>query len=203
MEESNISQRVKFEYNLSNDEQIMGLKEIQRKYMFKRNIINTVLLLIIIGLYLQQVIIKPDYTMGWSLITICFALISFIWYNPVRLRKKVLNYIKGYEKYTYEFELYDEYFINKVTFDENEEEITSISQMEEMQEQNVEKENTESKVYFSKMPVCVIETKEIFLITIQKETNFVLPKRCISNAQQEEMRTVFSEKIGEDFVIKK
>ena len=98
MEENNTSQRVKFEYNLSNDEQIMGLKEIQRKYMLKRNIINTVLLAVIIGLYLQQVIIKPDYTMGWSLIAICLALISFLWYNPIRLRKKVLNYIKGYEK---------------------------------------------------------------------------------------------------------
>ena len=75
--------------------------------------------------------------------------------------------------------------------------------MEEMQEQNTKKENTESKVYFSKMPVCIIETKEIFLITIKKETNFVLPKRCISNAQQNEMREIFSENLDKDFVIKK
>ena len=200
MQNDNSTLKVKFEYSVSNDEENIAFKEFQKKYVLKSNIIRTILFALIGALFIQQVIKNPDYTLGWGLIGVCVAFIFFIWYNPYKIRKSLLRALKEIENDIYEFELYDDYFSIKTIFCENKEEIASISELEDKEEE--QQEIPPRIVYFNKEPFEVVEIEEMFVIFMKRQTIYVLPKRCISEKQQQDIREVLSEKIGEDFISK-
>ncbi len=203
MQDNNTSPVVKLEYSISNDEENIAFKVFQKKFVLKNNIIKTIIFAVLIGFFIQQVVIKPDYTMAWALIGICFAVTFFVWYNPVKIRKSLLKALKEIENDIYEFDLYPEYFSVKTIYCAENDEVTSLSEMEEEEELKEEpKEIAPRVVYFDKESIQVVEVPEMFVIIIKKETIFVLPKRVISNSQNDEIRKIFKEKVGEDFVIK-
>lgn len=190
---------VNFEYSISNDEENIAFKEFQKKYIYKKIIIKTILFAIVTVFLIQQVISKPDYTIGYALIGVSLAIIYFMWYNPVKIRKSLVKALKELENDIYEFELYDEYFSIKTIYCENND-IKDLSELEEMGKN--QKEIPPRLVYFDKEPVDVVEIEEMFVLFIKKETIYILPKRVISTTQQEEIRRVFKEKIEEDYITK-
>lgn len=202
MQDNNISPVVKLEYSISNDEENIAFKVFQNKYVLKKNIIKTIIFAVLIGFFIEQVVIKPDYTMAWALIGVCFAMAFFVWYNPIKIRKSLLKALKEIENDVYEFELYPDHFSVKTIYCDENDEVTSLSEMEDDEEQQQPKEIAPRIVSFDKEHIEIVEITEMFVIIIKKETIFVLPKRVISNAQNEEMRKVFKEKLGEDFIIK-
>ncbi len=194
---------VRFEYSISNDEENIAFKQFQKKYVFKKNLIKSVLFLILLGLFIDQVVRKPDYTMGWVLITICAAFLFLIWYNPYKIRKNLMKALKEIENDVYEFELYPEYFSIKTLYFSDNDEVTSLSQLEENEEDQITpSEVAPREVYFDKEDVAIDEIEEMFVIYIKKQTLYSLPKRIISSIQQEEMRKIFTDKVGDDFIIK-
>lgn len=195
---------VHLEYSVSNDEENIAFKEFQKKYVRNKNILKTVLFLLALALFIQQVYKKNDYTIGWACIGICVAAIFFIWYNPVKIRKNLMKALREIENDVYAFDLYEDHFTISTIYCEENDSADTISDIEEKAESE-EEEKTEIKprdVYFNQINVDVVEIEEMFIIFLKKETLYVIPKRLISTKDAETMRKIFSQNIGEDFKIK-
>lgn len=202
MQESNTNSLVHLEYSVSNDEENLAFKEFQKKFVLKNNIIKTVIFGIIMALFIQQVYLEPSYTMGWIAIAVILAILFTVWYNPVKIRKTLMKSLKEIENDIYAFDLYEDHFSISTIYCEAQNEVTSLSEFEENQEENEPLEIKPREVFFNQISVDVTEIKEMFIIFLKKETFYILPKRVVSTAHAEIIRKTFSDNIGEDLKIK-
>ena len=115
-----------------------------------------------------------------------------------------MKLLKELENDVYEFELYDDYFSIKTIYCEKNEEVSSLTEIEEAEEEeeSEQQEILPRIIAFKEQSVNIVEIKEMFVVFLKKQTIYALPKRFISELEQNKMREVFSENIGQDFVIK-
>ena len=85
-----------------------AFRSFQHKYVFPRNIILTVVLLAICGVYVHAVIKDSSQTLGYLLITVCLALIMITWYNTFRLRRSRHNALREVETDLYDLNVYSD-----------------------------------------------------------------------------------------------
>ncbi|MEG2597495.1 MAG: hypothetical protein RR977_03620, partial [Oscillospiraceae bacterium] len=85
---------IEIKYDLDGEEVKLALKVFQRKTIYKKNLIYTGILLILAILYIQSVMVKPDYTVGKVLGALCFVVIGFIWYLPARHIKATVQAVE-------------------------------------------------------------------------------------------------------------
>jgi len=209
MEYLNPSLKAKFEYQITNEEQGIAFSAFQKKYVRKKTLIKLLCFFVVALLFLQQVIIKPNYTMGWVFFAVSVAFFLFTWSNPRTIKKNLLAALKELEDDKYEFELTEEYFSIKTTFLYDEKSLDKQAD-EEINENNVNEENEEEDKSFKKIPprvvffnkehVEMIETSDLFVIILQKQTIFTIPKRCMSEENQAAMKDIFSNNLQEDYV---
>ena len=207
MEELNPSLKAKFEYQITNEEQGIAFNAFQKKYVYKKALIKSIAFVIVALLFLQQVILKPEYTLGWVFFGVCLAFIVYIWYTPRLIRKNLLLALKELEEDKYEFELTEEYFsIRTILMDEEEvleEEVSESKKSEENLEDEEElKEIPPKVVFFNCQQIEMIETDSLFVIILQKQTIFTIPKRCVSEENQRAITNIFSENLQDNYEFK-
>lgn len=80
----------------------------QRKHVYPRNIVLTVILLALAGVYVHAAVKTPENTLAYLLIIACIAIILITWYNTFKLRRAVHNALTEVESDTYELKVYQE-----------------------------------------------------------------------------------------------
>ncbi|NMB30348.1 MAG: hypothetical protein GX988_02755, partial [Clostridiales bacterium] len=115
---------VTFEYDLTLKENDDAFRIFQKKYVMKRSIIYTVIFLILAAFYIESVIKTPNYTLGYGLLGVCIAVIFYVWYNPVKIRRKLIEALSDIKDDRYTCEVYDEYIkITTILPEEQEEDV--------------------------------------------------------------------------------
>lgn len=85
-----------------------AFRGFQHKYVFPRNIILTLVLLAVGGVYVHAVISDPSQKLGYLLIIVCAAMIMITWYNTFKLRRSLHNALKEIENDIYELNVYSD-----------------------------------------------------------------------------------------------
>ncbi len=200
MQEVKSVSKLSFEYSTSNDDEKFAFTQFQRIFTLKKRIIMIIILAILSALFLEQVLRNTSYTLGYIGLGVSVFLLFFNCINPFLIRKNLMKALKTIENDIYSFELFD----NKM-------EITTVKineDIDEDEEENDENEEKEPVVYkptvinFDNSTLSIIEYKEMFIIFLAKQSFFVLSKKFINNEQQEVMRDVFKNTLGEKFKTK-
>lgn len=178
---------ISFEYDVKNEEEEKAFLIFQKKYVYKHNYKVTALFAVVAVLFLISVIKNPGGYLNWVLMFICLFMIFATWFNTVRIRKYLMSALKSLEDDKYRFTLYEDSFKIETVFTE-----------EEMTEEDFVPVKPRV-VNFNDINLNVIETSEMFIIILKKETIYVLSKRVISDENQNILRENFSELLGEDF----
>lgn len=186
-EESKKEPVISFEYDVKNEEEEKAFLIFQKKYVYKHNYKVTALFAIVAVLFLISIIKNPGGYLNWVLMFICLFMIFATWFNTVRIRKYLMSALKSLEDDKYRFTLYEDSFKIETVFTE-----------EEMTEEDFVPVKPRV-VNFNDINLNVIETSEMFIIILKKETIYVLSKRVISDENQNILRENFSELLGEDF----
>lgn len=186
-EESKKEPVISFEYDVKNEEEEKAFLIFQKKYVYKHNYKVTALFAIVAVLFLISIIKNPGGYLNWVLMFICLFMIFATWFNTVRIRKYLMSALKSLEDDKYCFTLYEDSFKIETVFTE-----------EEMTEEDFVPVKPRV-VNFNDINLNVIETSEMFIIILKKETIYVLSKRVISDENQNILRENFSELLGEDF----
>ena len=175
-----------FEYDVKNEEEDVAFTAFQKKFVFKRNIIQTILFGILGATFVFSAVKNGGY-LPTVLSFICFTMIFITWYNTFRIKKYLLSALKTLESDRYIFSIYETFFRIE----------TVITEEEKNSEDFVPIKPKDVK--FGEKEIYVIEKKDMFIIIVRKETNYVLPKRCLDEKGVEIIRNCLSKAFKDTF----
>ncbi|MEG2813048.1 MAG: hypothetical protein RSA79_00455 [Oscillospiraceae bacterium] len=158
-------------YDFTGDEVKEALKIYQKKTLFKKNMIYTVIFALIFVVYIATLIKNPTQKMPMILSGVCVIAIAFIWYFPLSHIKKSAK-AADEDKEQFKMTIYD-FAIN------------------------VGEENGSYILKFNKDINQVFEIENLFILCFGKEKVFILPKRCLENS--EEITNIFKKALNEKY----
>ena len=183
----------------------------QKKHVFPANILLTVVLLLIAGVYIHAAIKDSSNTLVYLLIVACFAIIMVRWYKTSKLRRAVHNALKEIESDTYELTVYDDRLV--IHTEEAPQEESADAQAEEEQEtadspaeeassdgngfqqifpeEPVRKDPVEDTEIVFGPDVKIYEFPEYFMVYLVKRNFYVIPKKDFSEDEIETLKKLF------------
>ena len=161
------------DYDLKGEEVETALKYFQKKTIYRKNTIFTVILAVIAALYGQAIFQNPDYAMGYFMIVLAVAVIFMLWFLPARHIKSAANAAEISED-SFHLEFCPGGLL-------------------------LPQEDGRYLVGFDRPAMRAVEFPSLFLIVASKEKLFVLPKRCIPEENQEALRELLREGLGARF----
>lgn len=161
------------DYNLRGEEVMKALKYFQKKALYRKNTIFTVILAVIAALYGQAIFQNPKYTMGYIMIVLALAVIWIMWFLPARHIKSAAN-AADISQDTFQLEVCPGGLL-------------------------IPQDDGRYLVGFDRPAMRAVEFTDLFLIIASKEKLFVLPKRCIPEENQEKLRDILREGLGARF----
>lgn len=179
-------------YDIKNNEEEEAFIAYQKKYILKSNVLKTVAFGILAILFIYQIVNAPDNFASWLCFVVCLAVIFIVWYNPIKIRKTLMQSLKPLEDDRYIFKLYENKFSIETVIPQEE--------IDEAIKEGEEPTKIPPRVFdFSDTGLSVMEKKDMFIIFLKKESIYVLPKRCLTESEIKELRYVFDQKLGDDF----
>ena len=180
----------------------------QKKYVFPGNIVMTVLLLAIAGVYIHAALKEPDNTLVYLLIVACFAIVLVRWYRTLKLRRSVHEALKEIESDIYTLSVYEDRLVIHT-----EEEKQENAEEPEVLPAETEKEPAENAAGNGFQQICPeepvqkdpIEDTEItfgpdvkihdfpdyFMVYLVKRNFYLIPKKDFSADETEKLKKIF------------
>ncbi len=191
---------IKYDNTLSEIE--TGYRLFQRKYMFKRNLIFSIVYAIAAGVGVDFLVHSLSNMAGYILLVIGLGMIFSTWARPYYARKKLIKTLSsfGEEKYSAVFS------DSRITVDtevlpEEETEtvaITSQGVMTVGEDVDIPEENIikheKTKIELRSNTLDSMETEELFLLFLNRSLIYIFPKRCLDGEQIEKIRGYFEDK---------
>jgi len=160
-------------YDLTSEEAVCAMKAFQKKVLFRKNVIYSVVLAVLAALYFVNILKNPDYAMGKFLCVFSLVVIVLLWYLPYRHIQKTSKAF-GISNNVYTIEVSDVGFILK-------------------------EEGGKYLVRYTTPTVFVLELENVFVVCVSKEKMFALPKRCIPEEDMEEVKQQMKNGLGEKY----
>lgn len=170
----------------------------QKKFVFPRNRIMSVLLLIFAAGNVLNIMYGNGETIGYVLVLVCIALAFINWYNPRKLKRNLMESVKGIENDVYTLTIYPERIvIGTVLEPENEKEPEEYEEV--FGEIPIKEDIADTEIYLNKN-VKVIERKNFFMIYIYKSMFYVVPKETLTQEEIEIMNLHFQKQLDKNFI---
>ncbi|MFR7908244.1 MAG: YcxB family protein [Oscillospiraceae bacterium] len=170
----------------------------QKKFVFPRNRIMSVLLLIFAAGNVLNIMYGNGETIGYVLVLVCIALAFINWYNPRKLKRNLMESVKGIENDVYTLTIYPERIvIGTVLEPEKEKEPEEYEEV--FGEIPMKEDIADTEIYLNKN-VKVIERKNFFMIYIKKSMFYVVPKETLTQEEIEIMNLHFQKQLDKNFI---
>jgi hypothetical protein len=170
--------------------------EFQKKYVNKRSYILMGIFIALGLVYVWSAIKDPSNTLAYLLMVVCFAFAGINWYNPKRIRRTLMEGIKGLEDEKYRFELFESHIEISTLIpekeDENDKENDINSELEEELFGDSPDEVSESSKFYFNDRLKISEKDNFFMLYQLKELFYVVPKSDFSAEELE----IFRKKTG-------
>lgn len=198
MEEINDKMIAEVEYDITLNEEDMAFRTFQKKYVYKKIYLQTMIFALLAIMFAYQGIRDTSYSMAWVFCVIAIAFVFVIWYNPRKVRKNLLAALTELRGDKYNFKLSEEFFSIKTIFvsggnyDED-------SSDDDDEEDDIPTDIPEKIVSFDSENVEIIENEMQFIILLKKQTIYTIPKRCMSVETAESISAFFKEKLANEY----
>ena len=188
-----------------------AFRNFQKKYVFPKNIVISMILAVIAGVYVQAVVRDNTQTIAYLLIVVCLAMIMILWYRPFKMRKSLAEALREIESDTYERQL----FAQKLTIrteDAPEPAADESSEIAEAAEElpadpgqpdqdgfqqlfpetgaDAAEAVPPTEIYFD-ADVKFLEFAEYFMVYLIKRNFYVIPKKDFSEDEILQLRKAF------------
>lgn len=173
----------------------------QKMFVYPRNNVMAAILLLAAAANVVNIALGNGSTLGYVLVFVCVAMAVVNWYNPRKLKKNLMESIKGIEGDIYSLKIYpDKMKIGTVAFapaEKPEEEFEKA--FEGLGE---EKEHIDESEIFLTRDVKIVEKQEYFIIYIKRAMFYVVPKKDFTEEEITVMRLHFQKQLDSNFIDK-
>ncbi|MGN0622113.1 MAG: YcxB family protein [Porcipelethomonas sp.] len=176
-----------------------AFRAFQKKFVYPRNNIMALILIVFAAVNVVNISMGNGTTLGYVLVCVCLALAAVNWYNPRKLRRNLMESIKGIEGDVYSLKIYpDKLKIGTVlepVEDEKKEAFEEAFEgIGEPQEQIAE-----SEIFLTK-DVKIVEKEEFFLVYIKRAMFYVVPKENFTEEEITVMQLHFQKQLEKNFI---
>ncbi|MBE6844379.1 MAG: YcxB family protein [Ruminococcus sp.] len=171
----------------------------QKKYIYPRNAIMSILLLIVAIGNIVNIAIGNSGTLGYVLVLACLALAAVNWFNPKKIKKNLLESIKGIENDFYTFDVYPDKMVVGTVLEPVDEDREPEEYEEVFGEVSKTEEIQKSEIYINSS-LLVTERSRFFIIYIKKSMFYVIPKSIFTDEEISKFALYFVDRIGSKFV---
>ena len=197
-------------YHISLDLFMDAFRAFQKKYVYPQNIVLSVILLAVAGVYIRAAIKDNTKTLFYIVIVFCIAFVMSLWYKTLKLRRSLRDALKEIESDTYEMQL----FSDKLTIrTEDAPPPAEPAAPEDKPAEDAPAEQTDESDGFQQLfpekpaePVQSIPPTEIyfddrvkfhefadyFMVYLVKQNFYVIPKKDFSEDEISQLRKSFS-----------
>lgn len=194
-EEIIIEKKYSIPYEMFGD----AFRTFQKKFVYPKSYAMIVVLLIAAILNVINITIGKGTSLGYVLILVCLALAFINWYNPRKLRRNLMESIKGIENDVYRLKLMpDKLVIGTVVEPENGEEKPK-EEYEEVFDDTVQSEEIEDSVIYLTRSVYVVDKSEYMIIYLKRVMFYVIPKKDFSEEEMTIMQIHFQKQLGKNY----
>ena len=137
-----------------------GFAIFQKRYLIKRNSIMMAVFGLLLISFFVAAVKNPSNTMCYILMMVCAAMIFLLWYNPRKMRRSIMEAVKGLEQERYEAHHDGRVLRIQILQNKDEEEIIPESRI-----------STET--------ADIQELEQFYLICNGKQMFYILPKAAI------------------------
>lgn len=186
-----------------------AFRNFQKKYVFPKNFVISLILAVIAGVYVHAVIKDNTQTLAYLLIVICLAMIVSLWYRPFKMRKSLAEALKEIESDTYEMKLYSDKLTIRTEDAPKTAEPAEITEPEVPQDAETEDAGDGFQKLFPDAPadapeeippteiyldrdVKFHEFTDFFMVYLIKRNFYVIPKKDFSEDEIRQLRQAFS-----------
>lgn len=177
-----------------------AFKTFQKRYVMPRNYV-------VIGVLLAAAIVNVFYiafdygsTVNYVAMMFCLAFACVVWYNPKKLRRNLMEAIKGIENDEYVMKLYPEKIvIGTVIPNEEKSEQQNEDEYDGVFDNGEPEEEISDTEIFLNSSVKVYEKLDFFIVYIQKAMFYVIPKSALSDEENMMLRVHFEKQLGKNF----
>lgn len=191
---------IKYDNTLSEIE--TGYKLFQKKYMFKRNLIFSIVYGIAAVIGIDFIVHNYTNMAGYILLVIGLGMLFSTWARPVYARKKLIKTLESFDEEKYSAEFSE----SKITVDteilpEEETEIVAVTphgvmtvgeDVEIPEDKIIKHEKTEIELNANTLDS--METEELFLLFLNRSLIYIFPKRCLSEEEKSKLHDYFDDK---------
>lgn len=172
-EEDKTEQKLlEMKYDITIPEEDVAFRLFQKMFVYKSNVVKTVLFSIVIIITIIQLIRGESVGYMLGIMAIAAGAITVVWLSPIRIRKALLQALEALKDDRYIFRMYENHY-----------EIETILPDDEFEEGEEREKIPVQKANYDDSSLKIIETDEMFMLFIEKETYFILPKRCMSKEE--------------------
>ena len=173
-EEDNIS-GIEIKYNLCGDDVKKALKVFQKRTIYKKNLIYTIVLAVLFILYIKTLFDDPANTPAKFLAPLCVVIIAYIWYLPKKHIKATAEAVELTND-TYRIEICKEGIL-------------------------LNEQSGQYLISYNQPTTKCIELNDIFVICVSEKQVFAVPKRCIESDKIDEVKTFLKDGLNEKYEI--
>ena len=172
----------------------------QKKFVYPRNMIMSAILLLAAVLNVVNIVLGEGSTMGYVLIFVCLGLIAVNFYNPKKIKRNLMESIKGIENDVYVMTLYPDKMLIGAVLEPEQQEEKAPEEYEEVFGDVPEKEEiAETEIYLNNS-VKVVERKDFFIIYIKKSMFYIIPKNALTREEITLMNLHFGNQLYKNFI---
>ncbi len=177
-----------------------AFRAFQKKFVYPRNMIMTLLLVLAAAANVVNIALGNGSTFGYVLIFVCLGLAGVNWYNPRKLRRSLMESIKGIENDVYVLTLYpDKMLIGTVLEPENPEE-QEVAEHEEVFVDIPQKEDIAQTEIYLNNTVKIVEKDDFFMVYIKKSMFYIIPKKDFTEEEITLMNIHFGNQLYKNFI---
>lgn len=162
-------------YNNTSSEVLAGFKQFWKRYRRTHAVLMTIAYAIAFALGVNMIVLSPVNFYGYILTVMGGGLGVKLWTDPARARKKLAARLAAMPEEHYAASFTDETITITTRFGD---ETPEQKQLIRLSSEQLDSD----------------ETKDCFLLYVNKKILFVFPKRCLSESEQAGLREYFNDK---------
>lgn len=171
----------------------------QKKYVYPRNAVMCILLLLVAVGNIINIAMGNAGTMGYVLAFACIALAAVNWFNPKKIKRNLMESVKGIENDVYTLDIYSDKMIVGTVLEPVSEDKEPEEYEEVFGEVAVNEEIVPTEVYLNSS-LLVTERRDFFIIYIKKSMFYIIPKNIFTDDEISRFALYFVDRIGNKFV---
>lgn len=190
-----------------------AFRTFQKKYVVPRNIILSVVLAAVAGVYVAAAIRDPEQTLAYLLMAVCVALILSTWYKMFKLRRAVHTALADVENDEYRLRVYDGGLVISTEDRPAEQPAAENTPQQAPEQADPQPDGNGFQQIFPEEPpqpaekaapteisfgsgIRIHEMDAYFMVYIIRQNFYVIPKKDFTEQELTQLRTLFAEKLN-------